>query len=97
MKTTIITCDICKREMPQRGWEEAPQRLTIVTHCASQNPMERITKDSKFQDNTYTAEDVCQGCMKSLARIIAAGIESLANAGVLAQPTNDSTNTENEE
>jgi hypothetical protein len=80
MKTTIITCDICKREILQRGWEDAPQRLTIETNCTSQNPMERITHDSRFQSNTFKAEDVCQSCMKSLARIIADGIESLANA-----------------
>jgi len=88
MKTTIITCDICKREMHQRGWEDTPQRLTIVTNCTSQNPMERITRNSQFQANTFTAEDVCQGCMKSLARIIADGIESLAND---ESPTNEHT------
>jgi hypothetical protein len=79
MKTTIISCDICKEEMPQRGWEEAPQRLTIMTHCSSQNPMERITKNSQHQANTYIAEEVCRVCMYSLAQIIANGIESLAN------------------
>jgi hypothetical protein len=41
--------------------------------------MERITKNGQHQDNTYTAEDVCRSCMKSLAQIIADGIESLAN------------------
>ena len=39
----------------------------------------RITKNSQFQANTFTTEDVCQRCMKSLASIIADGIESLAN------------------
>jgi len=79
MKTTIITCDICKREIPRSGWEEAPQRLTIVTNCTSQNPMERITQNSQFQANTLELEEVCQGCMKSLARIIADGIDTLTN------------------
>lgn len=37
----------------------------------------RITKNSQFQANTFTTEDVCQRCMKSLASIIADGIESL--------------------
>jgi hypothetical protein len=77
MKTTIITCDLCKVEMPQRGWEDAPQRLTIMTHCNSQNPMARF--NGQHQTNTYTAEDVCQSCMRDLARIIADRIESLAN------------------
>jgi len=78
MKRTIITCDICEREMKQRGWEDAPQRLTIVTNCTSQNPMERITKDSKFQYNIYNADEVCQQCMKALANIIASEIEKLS-------------------
>ena len=80
MKTTIITCDICKQKLPQRGWEDTPRPLTIVTNCISQNPMERITKDSQSQGNTYTAEDVCQSCMKFLARIIADKIEFLSNS-----------------
>ena len=79
--------------MHQRGWEDTPQRLTIVTNCTSQNPMERITKNSQFQANTFTAEDVCQGCMKSLARIIADGIESLANVPALAQSGGEKTST----
>jgi hypothetical protein len=77
MKTTIISCDICKEEMPQRGWEEDPQRLTIMTHCSSQNPMSRF--NGQHAANTYIAEEVCRTCMKSLALIIADGIESLAN------------------
>jgi hypothetical protein len=77
MKTTIITCDLCKVEMPQRGWEDAPQRLVIMTHCSCQNPMGRF--NGQHQANTYTAEDVCRSCMKSIARIIADGIESLDN------------------
>jgi len=77
MITTIINCDICKVEMPQRGWEDAPQRLSIMTHCHSQNPMARF--NGQHQANNYIAEEVCQSCMKSLARIIADGIESLAN------------------
>jgi hypothetical protein len=91
MKTTIITCDICKREMHQRGWEAAPQRLIIVTNCTSQNPMERITKNSQFQANTFVAEDVCQKCMKSLAKIIADGIESLANIPSAGNPDRERT------
>lgn len=78
MKTIIITCDICGREIPQRGWEDAPQRICITTNCTSQNPMERITKDSKFQSNTFTAEEVCRSCMKDVSEIIASGIESLS-------------------
>jgi len=77
MITTIINCDICKEEIPQRGWEEDPQRLTIMTHCTSQNPMARF--NGQHQANTYIAEEVCRACMYSLARIIANGIESLAN------------------
>jgi hypothetical protein len=77
MTTTIITCDLCKVEMPQRGWEDAPQRLVITTHCSSQNPMARF--NGQHQANTYTADDVCRSCMKSIARIIADGIESLDN------------------
>ena len=83
MKTTITTCDICKREIPQRGWEDAPQPLTIITNCTSQNPMERITNNRQFQANTYQADEVCQGCMKALAKIIADGIDSLENAKIL--------------
>lgn len=79
MRIVTIKCDICGREIPQRGWEDAPQRICIETNCTSQNPMERITKDGKFQSNTYRVEEACQRCMKSLARIIADGIESLAN------------------
>lgn len=77
MKTVIITCDICGRPIQQNGWEDAPGLLVITTECTSQNPMARITKDSKFQGNTYQSEDVCQSCMKSLANTIANAIESL--------------------
>jgi len=75
MKTTIITCDVCKEEIPQRGWEETAMKLEIVTNCTSRNPMERITKDSHFQANKYVAEDVCQPCMKYVAEAIARAIE----------------------
>lgn len=79
MRTVTIICDICGKEMPQRGWEDAPRCFAVKTHCSSQNPMADITKDAKFQDNTYEAKDVCQPCMRYLARIIANGIEYLGN------------------
>lgn len=74
--------------MPQRTWEDTPQRLVIVTNCTSQNPMARITKDFKFQSNTYTAEDVCQGCMKGLAQTIADWIQSRSDCGQSADMKN---------
>lgn len=77
MKTVVITCDICGKPIPQRGWEDSPGFLVITTECTSQNPMERITKDGNFQGHTYQSEDVCHGCMKSLANTIAYAIESL--------------------
>ena len=77
MKTILFNCDICGKDFPEkRTWTQEPQRLTIITHCYSQNPMQRITgKD--FQSNTYIAEDVCPLCMERIAETIASKIEIL--------------------
>jgi hypothetical protein len=79
MRTVTITCDVCKKEIPERGWEDSPQSIKIVTNCTSRNPMERINNKGQFQNNVYESEDVCQPCMRYLARIIANGIEYLGN------------------
>ncbi len=41
--------------------------------------MARITKDAKFQANTYHSDDVCSSCMTDLAETIASRIETLSN------------------
>ena len=90
MKTIIIHCDICKREIPLRGWEDEPRHLSINTFCTSQNPMQRITKDSQFQGNTFIADEVCQSCMRKLASSIADAIEAIRKSA--APKTNTNTN-----
>jgi hypothetical protein len=77
VRTTTIICDVCKEKIPERGWEDAPQSIKIVTNCTSRNPMERINKKGQFQNNVYESDDVCQPCMRYLAEIIATGIEHL--------------------
>jgi hypothetical protein len=77
MRTTIINCDICGEEMKQRSWEEEPRRFSVQTNCISQNPMAKITNDSKHQENSFNAPDTCQFCMKKLATVIAETILSI--------------------
>ena len=79
MRSTVIHCDICNREINQKGWEYMPHPLTIMTSCISQNPMARITKDAKFRANTYHSDDVCSFCMTDLAETIASRIETISN------------------
>ena len=77
MKTVTITCDICNKVIPEgRGWENDPRKFSVETTCTSQNPMESITLDNKYQYNCFIAEDTCQGCMRFLAQSIADLIKS---------------------
>jgi len=76
MKHTTVICDICDKEIKSQGWETQPRKFVVYTECTSQNPMERITNDNKFQDNEFKADDVCWSCMKFMAETIAKAIES---------------------
>jgi len=79
MRNTIIVCDICGENIEPQGWETTPRRFFVITECTSQNPMERITQDRKFQENKFCADDTCWHCMKFMAETIASAIESRRN------------------
>lgn len=75
MRTIIINCDICKKEIPQdKSHQAAPRPLRIETFCESQNPMARIS--GGHQVNVFSADDVCVSCMKYLAERFACAIET---------------------
>jgi len=79
MRTEIIHCDICRKELPQRGWEDTPTRLVLTTFCMSQNPMSEHAKG--FQDNTFISEETCESCQRTIAGVLAVTLTKLKPNG----------------
>ena len=87
MKKTITYCDICEREINPQHFHDQPRFFKVVTNCASQNPMERITGDNQYQENEFTAPDTCHRCMRALAETIASAIEKRRDAAKITTDT----------
>lgn len=87
MRTEIIHCDICRKELPQRGWEDKPTRLVLTTHCMSQNPMSEHAKG--FQDNTFISEETCESCQRTIAGMLAVTLTKLKPNGTGSVTHND--------
>ena len=77
MRREIVYCDICKKEIPQRGWEDAPTMVRIHTHCAYQNPMAEHAQG--FQDNDFVSADTCQTCQREIAKVVSETLTRIKN------------------
>jgi hypothetical protein len=75
MKTLLVACDICRKEITCKGWENQPRELRIVTDCTSQNPMAAI--NGQHQKNEYHSTEVCKSCVNAVARAVAVTMEAL--------------------
>ena len=70
------TCDLCKTEITEISWFDAPSEFKAVSYCASQNPLGKLGLG--FQYVKVEIKDVCQACQKALASTLT---EKLAELG----------------
>ena len=71
-------CDLCKGEIMERTWEHAPSNFSVVSYCASQNPLGQLGYG--FQQAEVLIKECCQKCQHELAKTIMAKLKELSPA-----------------
>ena len=79
VETIKIFCDVCKKEIIEKRWEDKPQRMHIEVFCGCQNPIGYLPEKPGFQGATLQFEHVCKYCSNIIAQDIYDSISKIRN------------------